>query len=147
MIFSKNFKIEELTYTSQPFANVPNIIELGRLQDLVDNILQPLYDLYDKPIKVISGFRSTSVNSAVGGLPDSQHRRGEAVDIKCEDNAKLFHLIKNNLDFDQLRWEGGNDKQPEWIHVSFKRSNNRFEIYKTIFADGEKLISLINKKY
>jgi zinc D-Ala-D-Ala carboxypeptidase len=34
-------------------------------------------------------------------------------------NALMFEYIKNNLDFDQLIWEFGNDTNPDWIHVSF----------------------------
>ena len=34
-------------------------------------------------------------------------------------NAEMYHWIKNNLDFDQLIWEFGDDNNPNWIHVSY----------------------------
>ena len=30
-----------------------------------------------------------------------------------------LNYIKDNLDFDQIIWEFGDDKNPNWIHVSF----------------------------
>ena len=35
-------------------------------------------------------------------------------------NTEVFYYIKENLDFDQLIWEFGNDENPDWVHVSFK---------------------------
>jgi len=34
-------------------------------------------------------------------------------------NEEVFNFIKDNLDFDQLIWEFGNDKNPSWVHVSY----------------------------
>ena len=31
----------------------------------------------------------------------------------------MYHYIKDNLDFDQLIWEFGDDENPNWIHVSY----------------------------
>jgi zinc D-Ala-D-Ala carboxypeptidase len=81
--------------------------------------------MYGMPIKVNSGFRSHIVNSSVGGASTSQHCSGEAVDIDSINNALLFQMIKDNLIFDQLIWESGNDIQPDWIHVSYKQFENR----------------------
>ena len=32
---------------------------------------------------------------------------------------EMYHYIKDNLDFDQLIWEFGDDENPNWIHVSW----------------------------
>ena len=42
-------------------------------------------------------------------------------------NAELFEFIKDNLDFDQMIWEFGNDEEPQWIHVSYvnKKANRK----------------------
>ena len=39
----------------------------------------------------------------------------------------MYHYIKDNLDFDQLIWEFGDDENPNWIHVSYvtNRSNRK----------------------
>ena len=46
----------------------------------------------------------------------------------CANNRAAFIWIANNLKFDQLIWEYGNDKAPSWIHVSYKRTGNRNQI-------------------
>jgi uncharacterized protein YcbK (DUF882 family) len=125
---SKNFTLDELLHTNSHLPNVPTETEIARLTALVINVLQPARELLGKPIRVNSGFRSAAVNKAVGGASTSQHCLGEAADLDCTDNAQLFHLIREHLPFDQLIWEGGNDIQPDWVHVSFKA--NRKEVLK-----------------
>jgi len=44
------------------------------------------------------------------------------------ENWQIFDYIKNNLEFDQLIWEFGDDSNPAWVHVSYKTENNRGEI-------------------
>lgn len=80
-------------------------------------------------------FRSEALNTAIGGAKGSQHcaNSGSALDIDAtgsKTNADLFHYIKDNLTFDQLIWEFGDDKQPAWIHVSYKRGANRGQVLK-----------------
>lgn len=53
---------------------------------------------------------------------------GRAVDITTENNKKVFDFIRNNLTFDQLIWEEGDDNQPAWIHVSYREGNNRNQV-------------------
>ena len=31
----------------------------------------------------------------------------------------MFNFIKQNLDFDQMIWEFGDDDNPNWVHVSY----------------------------
>jgi hypothetical protein len=31
----------------------------------------------------------------------------------------MYQYIKDNLSFDQLIWEFGDDTNPDWIHVSY----------------------------
>ena len=35
----------------------------------------------------------------------------------------MFYYIKDNLPFDQLIWEFGNDINPDWVHVSYVSEN------------------------
>ena len=132
MNLSKNFTLQELTRTNTGIPNIPNLEQISKLADLVTKILQPLRDLYGNPITVTSGYRSLAVNTKIGGASSSQHTKGEAADIKGFDNALLFKLIKDNFLFDQLIWEFGNEKQPDWVHVSFKNGKNRKQILKAV---------------
>lgn len=130
MKLSENFTLEELCVTNVGAENEPALDHIENLTRLVIDLLQPLRNLYGKPIKVNSGFRSQAVNKKVGGSPSSQHLKGEAVDISGYDNALLFKLIHDKFIFDQLIWEGGNDDQPAWVHVSYKSQGNREEVLK-----------------
>lgn len=122
---SKHFALSELTKTNTGLLNNPNAEQLANLQKLVDNVLDPVRELYGKPITVNSGFRSVLVNKAAKGASNSDHLFGYAADLDCADNALLYTLIKDNFTFRQLIWEKGNDKRPNWVHVSFNDKDNK----------------------
>lgn len=118
MKLTKNFTLKELTKTRTGIPNNPSDIEIERLKVLCEKVLQPLRDIYGSPIIINSGYRSQAVNKKVGGVATSQHSRGEAVDITAgsrERNKRLFDIIKNNLEFDQLI----NEYDYSWVHVSY----------------------------
>jgi hypothetical protein len=123
----KYFSLEELTVTHENLDNTPDTISTQKLKVLVQNLLDPVREMYGLPICINSGFRTLAVNKAIGGAtkPISQHTKGEAADLDCADNAKLFYLIRDHFDFDQLIWEEGNNLQPDWVHVSYKAKGNR----------------------
>lgn len=65
-----------------------------------------------------------------GASKSSQHMKGEAADIAVldhEDALKMFDYIREHLVYDQL----GLEKRgaTEWIHVSYKLSGNRREVF------------------
>ena len=127
----KHFTLRELiksdTAIRKGIKNVPNRQEEQNLNTLVDKILDPLREAYGKPIIVTSGFRCDELNRLIGGSKTSQHRTGQAVDIRTvidtpEENKKLYDLIiKLNLPFDQLIDEHNFD----WVHVSFSEKNRK----------------------
>ena len=124
MKLSNNFTLDELCVTKSGLPNIPNGMQINALRELVLNVLQPLRELYGKPITINSGFRSKEVNKLVGGVMTSQHLKGEAADLDCDDNKKLFELIRDNFTFDQLI----NEHNYSWVHVSYKKSGNRNQI-------------------
>lgn len=124
MKLSENFTLEELCVTKSGLKNVPNAMQINALKLLVEKVLQPARTLYGKSITVNSGFRSQAVNHAAGGVMSSQHLKGEAADLDCEDNKKLFELIRDNFTFDQLI----NEKNYSWVHVSYKKNGNRKQV-------------------
>ena len=139
MKIGKYFTLEELTANKAGLVNYPDTLAMRNLTSLVKNVLDPLREMYGKPITVNSGYRNIYVNKNVGGAPSSQHLKGEASDIDTKaDNAELFKLIRENFVFDQLIWEGGDDKAPAWIHVSFKTQGNRNEVLKMKYLHGQK---------
>lgn len=142
MELSKNFSLKEFvvskTAIQEAIGNMPSYRQTEALIFLVLNILQPARDSLGFPIWVTSGFRSDRLNDFIGGSETSQHPKGEAADIKCKDNKKLFNYIKDNLRFDQLIAEFGDENQPDWIHVSISALNkNRGEVLRAYKIDGK----------
>lgn len=125
---TKHFSLSEMTVTSTGLVNIPNCTQVNNLLYLCLYVLEPARVGIGMPIKVNSGFRCIKVNKAVGGKDNSQHPEGKAADLTCDDNAKLFNFIKDNLEFDQLIWEKGNLVSPKWVHVSFNKGRNRRQI-------------------
>ena len=122
----KYFTIKELckssTATQRGIDNTPNSEIVNNLQQLVDNILDPLREAYGKPITVNSGYRCEALNKAVGGSKTSYHKIGLAADItggsKIE-NKKIFELAqKLKLPFDQLI----DESKFSWVHISFSKN-------------------------
>lgn len=133
----KYFTVGELcessTAKTKGIKNIPDEMEVSRLEKLIEKILDPLREAYGKPIYVNSGYRCAALNKAVGGVPTSNHVYGFAADITSQnksDNKILFELIKKlKLPFTELIWEKGNDFYPDWIHVSY---NPEKIIYKIV---------------
>ena len=127
----KYFSIAELTKSStaikKKINNTPTKEVENNLNQLIDNILDPLREAWGQPIIVGSGYRCEALNKAVGGAAHSQHKLGQAADIHtksdlAEYNKKLFELIKQlKLPFDQLI----NEYNYNWIHVSYSPRNRR----------------------
>lgn len=128
---SKHITYNEATHTSTGLENTPNEEQLQAMKLLAWKVFEPLREFTKTAIKINSFFRSKVVNEAVNGSSTSQHLKGEAIDIdatKDKTNSELFNWIKVNLDYDQLIWEGGTKINPDWIHVSYKKHNNRKQI-------------------
>lgn len=124
-------------------SNIPSEEQLKNIRLWAKHIFEPLREgLGNKRITIDSLFRSVELNSKTkGASTTSQHCaiKGAAGDLKgvFSTNKQLFEYIKNNLQFDQLIWEYGNDENPDWIHVSYNQGKNRNQILKTIIENKE----------
>ena len=135
---SAHITYAEATKTSAKADNTPNAEQLAAMKLLAVNVFEPLRALVGRPILVTSMFRSAKVNQLIGGAATSQHCKGEAMDIKLPGmNKSLFEIILNQLPFDQLIWEFGTDKEPAWVHVSYKATGNRKQVLKAIRVNGK----------
>ena len=103
--------------------NTPTEEHLNNMRLLAENIFEPLRTYVGGPIKINSFYRSPELNKAIGGSTKSQHCHGQAIDIDDTfgrmTNAEMYEFVKKNLDFDQMIWEFGDDKNPNWVHVSY----------------------------
>ncbi len=124
---SKNFTLEELTTTSTGIDNTPPAEKLKLLKDLAARLEEVRAVLGGKPITVNSAFRNKAVNEAVGGVPNSAHALGYAVDFTCASFGTPYEICKkisaSSLKFDQLIHERRN-----WVHLSFDPTRNRRQL-------------------
>ena len=103
--------------------NDPNSFHLNNMKIISEKIFEPLRTHVGGPIKINSFYRGPELNKAIGGSAKSQHCHGQAMDIDDSygnaSNAEMYHWIKDNLNFDQMIWEFGDDNNPDWVHVSY----------------------------
>lgn len=134
---SKHFNYQELTKSNPEIIkrlgidNTPTAEHLVNLTILATELLDHIRELAGGPLAITSGYRSKAYNDAIpNSSPNSQHMTGNAADIDCDvygycSNDRLFWLIRNFLEFDQIIWEFGDDIRPDWIHVSYVKGKNR----------------------
>jgi len=138
---SENFSLHEFTKSQTAIRNnidnTPNEKQIKCMQEVAENLFEPLREWVGGPIKVNSFFRGEPVNTAIGGEKRSQHMKGQAIDMDDtfghKTNAEMYHYIKDNLDFDQMVWEFGTeypDGNPNWVHISWvsHRPNRKQEV-------------------
>lgn len=128
--FTRSATAERLGIDNRPEhhgeQNVYAHIEL-----LVVRLLDPIRDYVIEPIYINSGYRSQELNKAVGGVSDSQHRKGQAADIRIGNItgrllADLFWEISDHFDYDQLIYY----RKQGFIHISYvSKIENRREAF------------------
>jgi len=115
--------VYSITAIRRGLDNTPTKTHLNNMKELAEQVFEPLREWVGGPIRVNSFYRGKELNKAIGGSSKSQHCKGQAMDIddtKChKTNAEMFRFIRDELEFDQLIWEFGDDDNPNWIHVSY----------------------------
>ena len=141
---SKNFSLQEYTKsqtaTRQGLDNTPNEDHMTSAKLLFENVVQKVRDNFGVTV-INSGYRGPALNTAVGGSSNSQHCKGESVDIECPGtgNYDVAKWIEDNLDFDQLILEFYTPGIPDsgWVHVSYKSGGNRASILTAMKENGK----------
>jgi len=149
MNLTKNLTLAEVTKSTTAkrlgIDNQPDEWTIENLRAVGECIFQPLRDSFGCPIYVSSGYRSPELNKAIGGSLRSQHIQGRALDLDADvfrgcTNGEIFRFILNNLTFDQLIWEFGDEDNPDWVHVSYVRDGlNRGRCLKACRDDRGKV--------
>ena len=134
--------VHSITAIRKGIDNEPNEEQLANMKLVANNVFEPLRVFINGPIKVNSFFRSPDLNKAIGGSTKSQHCKGQAIDIDDTygkaTNAEMYWWVKENLDFDQMIWEFGNNDNPDWVHVSYvSPDKNRNRCLKAYREDGK----------
>ena len=149
---SKHISYKEATRSTTAVRtglnNAPNEAQLKCMSILSEKIFEPLREHVGGPIRINSFFRSVELNKAIGGSSTSQHCKGQAFDLDdsygCMTNAEMYKFVKDNLDFDQMIWEFGDDENPNWIHISYvSQEKNRNRCLKAWKEHGKTRYTII----
>ena len=118
----RNFSFSEFVRSDKAAENglanaIPSSVVADAIRALVETVLQPLRDYLGTTVIINSGYRCEALNKLLGGARNSQHRKGEAADIRSPffTTYQLASIIKLlGLPFDQLIL------YPTFVHVSHK---------------------------
>jgi hypothetical protein len=145
MKLSEHFALAEFTRSESAkrhgVSNEPTPEHLQNLINLCEKVLEPIRIKFG-PINISSGYRSKALNHYIGGSLNSQHCEAKAADIDQDgmggaSNTEIFNYIKDNLDFDQMIWEFGDNNKPDWVHVSYNGAKNRKQVLRALKVNGK----------
>lgn len=125
MNLTEHFTLAELTYSTtaqtKGIDNTPTPDIQANLLITAQH-LEQVRALFNLPITITSGYRSTELNRDVGGVWDSAHLRGVAADfhIPGKTLGEVYNAIRSSgIQYDQLIYEG------TWIHMGFDSAMRR----------------------
>tara|TARA_R100000149_G_scaffold24866_1_gene9276 strand:- start:731 stop:1186 length:456 start_codon:yes stop_codon:yes gene_type:complete len=144
MQLTKHFSLQEFTKSQTAermgIDNTPPEDIIPKLSFIATQILEPLREKIDKPIIITSGYRCPELSKAIGSSENSQHCKGEAVDIEAfgMSTLNLAEMIINHFEFDQVILEcyQKGDLNSGWVHCSLKSGENRKEVLTYSKAKG-----------
>lgn len=127
LYFSMSELIASDTANRYKINNVPDVTSMNNLLRLIWYCLQPIREKIGRPIIITSGFRSKTLNKAIGGSPTSHHCTGCAADFHVDGMSipqTIDFIRKSGVPFTQLIDEG------TWVHISFIDTNLKKEVLK-----------------
>jgi len=147
MKLSQHLDLSEVTRSESAkrnqISNMPTGEHIANFMILAEKVFEPIREHFGVQIHISSGYRSKELNAMIGGSASSQHCKGQAIDIDMDGrtngvtNKMVYDYIKDNLKFDQLIWEFGDDTNPDWVHVSYNEGKNRNQKLKAIKSNGK----------
>jgi zinc D-Ala-D-Ala carboxypeptidase len=147
MKLSTHLDLSEVTRSESAkrnqISNMPTGEHIANFITLAEKVFEPIREHFGFPIHISSGYRSVELNRLIKGSSSSQHCKGQAIDIDMDGtsngvtNKMVYDYIKDNLEFDQLIWEFGDNTNPDWVHVSYSEGKNRGQKLKAIKSNGK----------
>ena len=133
---SEHFTLGEFTKSnSHPEVyNIPSHEAIANLKRIC-TWLEVLRERAGTPIRINSGYRSPQLNKKIGGVANSNHLTGCAVDIRVSGMEQLIRYAailldyaeESHQDFDELLIEK-NRYGAIWLHFAVRPSGNRRKI-------------------
>ena len=136
MRLTEHFTLEEFVNsqiaTRRRLDNTPSPQVIENLKRVAE-VLEQVRELVKRPIIISSGYRSPSLNVAVGGAAKSAHVNGLAADINAvglsaHDLAQM--IAASPILFDQLIFEG------TWVHVGLSEKVPRRQVSTAHFGSS-----------
>lgn len=144
---SKYVALSEVTRSNNAkrlgIDNTPTDEHKENLKLVCLEIFDKIREHFDKPIGISSGYRSKALNDATpGSSSKSHHCTGQALDIDADifgglTNKQIFEYIHNNLEYNQLIWEFGDSANPDWVHASYVKGNNKKQTLRAFRRNGK----------
>ena len=113
---SAHFMLGEFLNLKKYPDNKPTLQVVANLTYGCLMLLEPAREAVGCPVIINSGFRCDEVNTLVGGVKNSQHRLGQAADIRPRDPRqfqRLVDFLRSSKQTDQLLTGSG------WLHISW----------------------------
>ena len=131
-MLTKHFTLAEFirsdTARSMGNSNRPTPAHEKNLYETALGMEKVRHFLGGYPIRITSGYRNPEVNKAVGGVANSDHALGWAVDFQVPGFGTPYEVAKaisrSGIAFDQLIHE----RKPNgawWVHLSFNPRSRR----------------------
>lgn len=136
------------SYTAKQkgILNKPNEVQLGNMKRVAKFIFEPVREKFGVAIYLPSFFRCEELNEIIRGAKGSQHvaLKGAALDMDADKygiitNKDIFDHIYLNLNYDQLIWEFGTIKEPDWVHASYIARENRNQALRIFRKNGKSI--------
>ena len=129
---SEYFNLKEFERSSVADKyNIDNTIPkelIPHIEELID-FLNPIREVWGKPIVVTSGYRCKELNKKVRGVDSSAHTIGYGVDLVSGDFRVFSNFIKSyfmshpEIKFDQVIIEKSGKSQ--WVHIGLYNKDNK----------------------
>jgi uncharacterized protein YcbK (DUF882 family) len=104
----------------------PDIQGSGQLMDTkLLNMIDEAREIYGKPIRVTSGYRTEAHNRKVGGVDSSSHLKGLAIDVACVRSDDRFKMLNALLEvgFNRIGIAG------TFIHIDIDKNKSQNVIW------------------
>ena len=123
MKLTENFRLDEFKCNDGsvvPEEYMDNVI-------LLADQLQKIREHFDKPIIVISGYRSPDYNKKIGGVKRSTHMKAMAADIIINgvESVEVWKVVKQMI-ADGIIHKGGVGLYETFVHYDIRGFNARW---------------------
>lgn len=118
-------------------ASANEVMRLVKLAEYMERVR----NLFDRPVIVTSAFRSQEINRRVGGVVNSCHVQGYAIDFKISgiSTANVCKaIVENNFKYHQLI-----DEFSQWVHLSINPAGRQQNL-KAVKINGKTHYNIAN---